>query len=102
MGEGKGYGQFCPAARAAEYLAMCWTPLIMWELICGSSHFNEIHRDVPLVPRALLSKRQKELQGADVVENYPRDAVGNAACQLTSAGEELRPTIISMGAGHQR
>lgn len=102
MSAGSGYGQFCPVAKAAEILATRWTPLILREMICGSSRFNEIHRGVPLMPRALLSKRLKELQAAGVVERNPGNAGGVAAYQLTPAGEELRPIIISMGAWGQR
>ena len=29
----KGYGQFCPVAKAAEVLAERWTPLVMRELL---------------------------------------------------------------------
>ncbi|MFP4537861.1 MAG: winged helix-turn-helix transcriptional regulator [Dichotomicrobium sp.] len=96
------YGQFCPVAKAAEILATRWTPLILREMICGSSRFNEIHRGVPLMPRALLSKRLKELQAAGVVERRPPDGTSNAGYRLTPAGEELRPIIISMGVWGQR
>jgi len=96
------YGQFCPVAKAAEILTTRWTPLILREMICGSSRFNEIHRGVPRMPRALLSKRLKELQAVGVVERHPSDGSRNASYRLTSAGEELRPIIISMGVWGQR
>src|SRR6186997_2173663 len=32
----KGYGQFCPVAKAAEVFAERWTPLVLRELACGS------------------------------------------------------------------
>lgn len=92
-----GYGQFCPVAKAAEILATRWTPLILREMICGSSRFNDIHRGVPLMPRALLSKRLKALQAAGVVEQSPPDGTQAGGYRLTAAGEELRPIIISMG-----
>ena len=44
----KGYGQYCPVAKAAEVFAERWTPLILRELLLGSSHFSDLHRGVPL------------------------------------------------------
>lgn len=102
MSEDSGYGQFCPVAKASEILATRWTPLILRELISGSSRFNDIHRGVPLMPRALLSKRLKELQAAGVVERAQTGDSRSVAYQLTDAGEDLRPIIVSMGIWGQR
>lgn len=102
MTEDSGYGQFCPVAKASELLATRWTPLILRELISGSCRFNEIHRGVPLMPRALLSKRLKELQAAGVVEHVLAEGAKGASYHLTQAGEDLRPIIISMGIWGQR
>jgi hypothetical protein len=52
-----GYGQFCPVAVASEIFAERWTPIILRELLLGSRKFNEIHRGVPRMSRALLVKR---------------------------------------------
>jgi len=92
-----GYGQFCPVAKASEILATRWTPLILRELISGSSGFNEIHRGVPLMSRALLAQRLRELTTVGVIA---RNTTG--AYQLTEAGQELGPVIISMGVWGQR
>lgn len=54
------YGQFCPVAKAAEVLAERWTPLVVRELMCGSSTFNDLKRGVPLMSRTLLSTRLRE------------------------------------------
>ena len=62
-----GYGQFCPVSKATEILCQRWTPLILRELLVGSSRFNEIRRGVPTCSPALLSKRLKELELAGVV-----------------------------------
>lgn len=97
-----GYGQFCPVAKAAEVLATRWTPLILRELISGSSGFNEIRRGVPLMSRPLLSRRLKELQAADIVEHSRAHDSATAAYRLTAAGEELRPIIVAMGLWGQR
>jgi DNA-binding HxlR family transcriptional regulator len=86
------YGQFCPVAKASELLARRWTPLVMRELISGSARFNEIHRGVPLMSRALLSQRLKELEEAGVIRHDDTPTY-----RLTEAGEELAPVIVAMG-----
>jgi DNA-binding HxlR family transcriptional regulator len=51
----KGYGQYCPVAKGAEVFAERWTPLVLRELLSGSTHFSDLHRGVPLMSRSLLS-----------------------------------------------
>jgi DNA-binding HxlR family transcriptional regulator len=72
----KGYGQFCPVAKAAEVLAERWTPLVMRELLEGSKHFNDLHRGVPLMSRSLLSLRLKQ----------PRRSVPSNASRASAVG----------------
>jgi DNA-binding HxlR family transcriptional regulator len=88
------YGQFCPLSMAAEIVCTRWTPLVLRELFCGSSRFNDLRRGVPKMSPALLSKRLKELEVAGVVEVRRRD--GNPEYFLTAAGMDLRPMIDSM------
>jgi len=93
-----GYGQFCPVSKAAEIVCQRRTPLILRELLVGSSRFNEIRRGVPTCSPALLSKRLKELEAAGVVE---RDVAGSAY-HLTEAGRQLLPLIQGLGEWGQR
>jgi DNA-binding HxlR family transcriptional regulator len=99
----KGYGQFCPVAKASEILAERWTPLVLRELLCGSHRFNDLRRGLPLMSRSLLSKRLRELEAAGLVERraLPADRSTHAYF-LTPAGEELRPVIEGLGAWGQR
>jgi DNA-binding HxlR family transcriptional regulator len=46
---GINYGQFCPVAIASEVLCSRWTVLVIRELMCGSTRFNQIRRGVPLM-----------------------------------------------------
>lgn len=96
MANKKGYGQFCPVAKAAEIVAERWTPLVLRELIAGSHRFNEMHRGVPLMSTALLSQRLRELVDAGVIERRPGEVRGWEYF-LTEAGEDLRPIIESLG-----
>ena len=99
----KGYGQFCPVAKASEILAERWTPLILRELLCGSHRFNDLSRGVPLMSRSLLAKRLRELERANVVER--RGLRGDARASeyhLTPAGVELAPIIEAIGTWGRR
>ena len=95
-----GYGQFCPVSKAAEVLCQRWTPLIVRELLLGSTRFNEIRRGVPTCSPALLSKRLKELEAARVVVKTPTDS--GPCYTVTEAGRELFPLIQGLGVWGQR
>jgi DNA-binding HxlR family transcriptional regulator len=101
MEERGGYGQFCPVAMASEILCSRWTTLIVREMLCGTSRFNDLRRGVPRMSPALLSKRLKELERAGIVASM-RGAAGSVEYRLTPAGEDLRPIVMSMGFWAQR
>jgi DNA-binding HxlR family transcriptional regulator len=91
------YGQFCPVAKASEIFATRWTPLIVRELIAGAHSFNDIHRGVPLISRAVLVARLRELENHGIIEHRPRgDGKGHEYC-LTPAGEGLRAVTAALG-----
>src|SRR5919201_1533915 len=102
MDQVSGYGQFCPVAMAAEVLCTRWTPLIVRELLCGSTRFNDLRRGVPRMSPTLLSKRLKELEHAGVIETRPTGQSGIVEYHLTQAGQELRPIVMSLGIWGQR
>ena len=93
----KGYGQFCPIAKAAEIFTERWTPLVLRELVVGSTHFNELRRGVPLMSSSLLSQRLKRLEMEGVVERRPTPTGHGWEYHLTQAGRELEPLIMMMG-----
>jgi DNA-binding HxlR family transcriptional regulator len=92
-----GYGQFCPIAQAAQILTERWTPLVLRELICGSTRFNDLRRGVPLMSSSLLSQRLKFLEREGVIERWPARSGRGFAYHLTDAGRELEPLIMGMG-----
>ena len=96
-----GYGQFCPVSMASEVLCSRWTTLVVRELLCGSTRFNELRRGVPKMSPALLSKRLKELEQAGVVTTT-RTPGGLVEYRLSESGEELRPLIVGLGNWAQR
>jgi DNA-binding HxlR family transcriptional regulator len=97
-----GYGQFCPVAMAAEIICSRWTALILREMLCGTTRFNDLRRGVPLMSPTLLSKRLKELTEAGVIAVKRNGAQGAAEYKLTEAGEDLRGVIMSLGNWGQR
>lgn len=91
----KDYGQFCSVARGAEIFGERWTPLVVRELLCGSTRFNDIHRGVPRMSSTLLAQRLRKLEEIGVLCRE-RGASG-WEYRLTQAGEELRPIVLQLG-----
>jgi len=91
------YGQFCPVSVASEIFAERWTPLVLRELILGSTRFNDIHRGVPRMSRALLARRLRELERVGVVKRN-----GDGDYRLTPCGEEFQDIIVGLGKWGQR
>jgi DNA-binding HxlR family transcriptional regulator len=97
-----GYGQFCPVAVACEVFAERWTPVILRELLAGSDQFNQIHRGIPLISRALLSRRLRDLESAGVISKEAVPEGNGHRYRLTEAGKEFRPAIEALGNWGQR
>jgi DNA-binding HxlR family transcriptional regulator len=96
-GMGTGYNQFCPIAKASEVFATRWTPLILRELMADIHSFNDIHRGVPLISRAVLVARLRELERRGVVERRPRADATGSEYWLTPAGDAFRSVIGELG-----
>lgn len=88
----KTYGEYCPIAMGAEAIGDRWTPLVLRELICGSSRFSEIHRGVPRMSRTLLVQRLKQLERLGIVERRP-----GPSYHLTAAGKDLEAVVWGIG-----
>ena len=88
----KGYGQFCPLAKAAEVLCERWTMILVRELSAGSRRFNDLRRGLPLMSPTLLSRRLRQLVDAGVVRHV-RDDDGT---QTVSYTHLTLPTIYSV------
>jgi DNA-binding HxlR family transcriptional regulator len=94
------YGQYCPVSLAAEVFARRWTPLIIRELLVGSTRFNDLRRGMPAISTSVLSRRLAELTAAGVVERTETES--GTEYVLTSAGEELRPVVEQLGVWGKR
>lgn len=91
-------GQFCAIARAQEILGGRWTILIVRELLCGSSRFNDIRRGLPRISRTMLSERLQSLIHAGAVMR----AENGTEYVLTEAGRELSEVIKALAVWGQR
>jgi DNA-binding HxlR family transcriptional regulator len=87
-------------ARAHEVLGGRWTLLIVRELLCGSTRFNDIRRGIPRISRTMLSERLQELVfiGAVARSDGPR----GPEYRLTRSGKELAPVVQAFGIWGQR
>lgn len=96
----KGYGQFCPIAKASEVLGERWTNLVIRELGAGSETFNDLRKGLPLMSPSLLSTRLKSLERSGIVDRKEKNA--NVRYTLTKAGDELTHIIWQLGTwGHR-
>lgn len=91
------YGQFCSFARALDLLGERWTLLIVRELLCGSSRFNDIRRGIPRISRTMLSARLRDLVDSGLIT---RDS--GATYELTREGQELAGVVRELGTWGQR
>lgn len=91
------YGDYCPVNMATEVVADRWTPLIVRELLLGSTRFNEIARSLPGISRTLLVQRLRHLERRGVVETWPAPSGRGHEYHLTQAGRELEEVIDALG-----
>lgn len=96
------YGQFCPVARAAEIVTTRWTPVLLRELIAGSTKFNDLRNGVPLMSPSLLSKRLKELEEVGVITMKKADKGRGWEYFITDSGKELWPIVETLGIWGQK
>jgi len=91
------YDQFCPIAKASEVFATRWTPLILRELMADIHGFNDIHRGVPLISRAVLTARLRELEDHGIIERRARTDGSGHEYWLTPAGDAFRSVVGALG-----
>jgi DNA-binding HxlR family transcriptional regulator len=94
------YGQFCSMARAHELLGGRWTLLVVRELLCGSTRFNDIRRGIPRISRTMLSERLQALTLAGAITRIEGEHGPEYA--LTEAGRELMSLVAALGTWGQR
>ena len=98
----RSYGQYCPIARASEVLAERWTPIILRNMLLGSTTFTDIAAGAPGLSRTLLTTRLRELQRARVVETTPNPSGRGSRYYLTEAGRDLADVMAALGSWGER
>lgn len=93
----RGYKQFCPVAKACEVFVERWTPLIMRELLMGSTRFNELERGLPRISRSVLSQRLKQMEQDGLIERRITPGSSSPEYVPTPIGSELFDIIILLG-----
>lgn len=91
------YADYCPIAVGVEILGDRWTPLVIRELMVGSSRFNEIHRGIPKMSRSLLAQRLRVLERQGIVRREDAERGRPGRYELTPAGQALTPIVWAMG-----
>lgn len=92
----RGYGQYCPVAKAAEVLGERWTLLIVRDLITGAHRFTDLQRGLPGISRTLLSERLRRLESDGLVERRTGTS-GRDEYWLTPLGLDLEPAVMAIG-----
>lgn len=91
------YDKYCPVSMASEVLADRWTPLIIRELVMGSTRFNDITRGLPGISRSLLVQRLGHLERKGVLERWPSPGGRGFEYHLTPAGKDLEGVMMALG-----
>src|SRR5207245_9848363 len=90
----RGYGQYCPVAKAAEVLGERWTMLIVRDLMEGAHRFTDLYAGLPGISRTLLSERLRRLERDGLIER--RDGRGRPEYWLTALGQDLQPALMAI------
>jgi DNA-binding HxlR family transcriptional regulator len=94
----KGYGQFCPIAKAAEIVAEKWSIIIIREILAGSRTFNALRKGIPLISPTLLSRRLVELEDAHIIKKLETGKRKPKYHYLPdSAAIDLGPILMQLG-----
>jgi DNA-binding HxlR family transcriptional regulator len=82
---------------AAELIEPRWTLLILSEMWAGSTRFSQIHRGVPGMSPALLSKRLKQMQANGLVTREPSSRGAHTEYVTTEIADRLEPIVELLG-----
>ena len=91
----RGYGQYCPVAKAAEVLGERWTLLIVRDVMEGAHRFTDLYAGLPGISRTLLAGRLRHLEREGIIERRPGEA--HPEYWLTPLGLDLQPAVLALG-----
>ncbi|MGE0598034.1 MAG: winged helix-turn-helix transcriptional regulator [Dehalococcoidia bacterium] len=80
----------CPVASTLDLVGDKWTLLIVRDLLRGRSRFTQLRESVEGIPPAVLSRRLKDLEAAEIVtRKLYQEHPERYAYQLTAKGHQL-------------
>jgi DNA-binding HxlR family transcriptional regulator len=85
----RGYGRFCPLARALDVIGERWTLVIVQELLKRSYRYTELLARLPGIGTSVLANRLRTLERAAVVTREPGPVGGGVTYTLTERGRAL-------------
>jgi len=93
----RSYQQYCPLARALDFVGDRWTLLILRELFFAPKRFTDLQTRLDGIAPNLLSRRLKELEARGLVERR-RLAPPAAATvyEATDTARELRAAMLEL------
>ena len=78
-------------------LADRWTPLILREMVLGSTRFNDIERGLPGISRTLLAQRLRHLELRGVLRRVPLRVGSRQRVPPHRRRTDLEPVIMAIG-----
>ena len=93
----RSYEQYCPVARALEFVGERWTLLVVRELLLGPRRFTDLMAGLPGVSANVLTARIKDLEQAGLVtkRELPPPAA-STVYELTDAAGGLGGVLAAM------
>ena len=93
----RGYGQYCPVARALEFVGERWTLLIVRELLLGPRRFTDLMTGLPGVSANVLAARLRDLEAAELVAKRSLPApAASTVYELTDHARGLAAVVAAM------
>jgi DNA-binding HxlR family transcriptional regulator len=89
--------RFGPLATATSILADRWTPLVVRELLLGSTRFNTVARGLPGISRSLLVQRLDRLERDGLLLRVPSPEGRGHEYHLTAVGRSLAAPLAALG-----
>jgi len=93
----KGYGEYCPIAKASEVIGERWTPLIIRNIHLRCHTFGQILQGCPRMSSTLLAQRLRALERDGVIDRVPAPNGRGSRYYLTAAGQELAEVVLQLG-----
>jgi DNA-binding HxlR family transcriptional regulator len=93
----RGYGEYCPIAKASEVLGERWTPFILRNIHLRCHSFTEIQRGCPRMSSTLRSQRLRSLERDGVIARVPAPSGRGSRYYLTPGGQEPIEVVLQMG-----